>query len=59
MANRVRLIEIDFVDLQESEITLAVLRRPDLSLNRIARTQTKAPHLAWADINIIGAWPVV
>src|SRR5215472_2759099 len=59
LTQAVGLVEIDRVDLQQREITLAVARRSDLALDRIAGPQTKAPNLARTDIDINRAWQTI
>ncbi len=54
-----RRLEVDGVDLEQGEIPLAILRRADLALDRIAGAQAEAAHLAWTHIDIIGARQVV
>ena len=54
-----RRLEIDGVDLQQCEITLAILRRADLAFHRIAGAQAEAADLARAYIDIIRAGEVV
>ena len=59
MADLVRLIEIDRVDLEQGEIALAVLGRADLALDRVAGAQAEAAHLARADIDVVRPGQVV
>ena len=54
MTQAFRVFEIDRIDLEQREITLSILGRPDLAFHRIAGAQTKAAHLGGGDINIIG-----
>ncbi len=53
MPNRIRFVEIDLVDLQQGEIALAILRRADLALDRIAGAQAEAADLAGRDIDVV------
>ena len=46
VAKLVGLVEIDLVDLEQREISLAILGRADLALDRIAGAQAEAAHLA-------------
>src|SRR6218665_3191986 len=42
VANRLGIFEIDRIDLEQREITLAILGRPDLAFDRVAGAQTEA-----------------
>ncbi len=55
MSNALRLVEINLIDLQESKIPLALFRRSDFSFDRITCPQAEPPHLAWADVNVVGS----
>ena len=59
MTDFFRRIEVDLVDLEQREIPFAFLGRPDLAFDRITGTQTKTPHLARTDINVVGAGKIV
>ena len=59
VADLVRLVEIDRVDLEQGEIALAVLGRADLALDRVAGAQAEAAHLARAHIDVVRARQVV
>ena len=59
MAHLIRVIEINLIDLQQGEIPFAIFWRADLAFNRIAGAQTKAPHLAGGNINIIRTGQIV
>ena len=59
VADLLRLVEIDLVDLEQGEIALAVLGRADLALDRVAGPQAEAPHLARAHIDVVRAGQVV
>ena len=53
MAGAVRLFEIDFIDFQKSEVTLAFFRGTDLTFNRVTGTVIEFPHLARRNVNIV------
>ena len=59
VAQPVGLLEIDAVDLEQREIALAVARRADLALDRVAGAQAEAPHLVRADIDVVRAGQVI
>ena len=59
LAQAVGLIKIDRIHLEEREIALAVARRTDLALDRIAGAQPKAANLARADIDVVGPRQVI
>src|SRR3569832_665788 len=46
---------VDLVDLQQREIALAFLRRPDLAGHGVARAQIEAADLTGRDIDVVGA----
>src|SRR5690606_23518889 len=48
-----RRIEIDLADLEEREVTLAVLRRANQAGNRVARAQVEAPDLTRAHVDVV------
>jgi hypothetical protein len=50
---------VERLDLQECQITLTSLRRPDLARNRIARAQVEAFDLRGADVDVIRPVEVV
>src|SRR6202021_3682738 len=54
-ARTLRRIKINFADLEQREITLAVLRRTYQSGYGIAGTQIEAANLAGRHINVVGA----
>jgi hypothetical protein len=54
-----RGLEVDRVDLQQGEIALALLRRPDRSLDGVAGAQAEAADLARRDIDVVGPRQVV
>src|SRR6185312_10046438 len=41
------VLEIDGVDLEQREITLAFFRRADVAFNSVAGAQTETANLAW------------
>src|ERR1700722_18398633 len=49
-----RRVEIDFADLQQCKIALAVLRGSDQAGYRVASTQVEAADLAGRHIDVIG-----
>ena len=53
MPRLLQVIEIDLVHLEQREVALAVPRRADFALNRIAGPQSKSPHLARRHIDIV------
>ena len=59
MAQLVRLVEIDLVDLEQREIALAVLGRADLALDRVAGAQAEAAHLARTDIDVVRSGQII
>ena len=59
VADLVRLVEIDRVDLEQGEIALALLGRADLPLDRIAGAQAEAAHLARAHIDVVRSGQIV
>ena len=52
-------LEIDFIDLDQREIALAILGRADFAVHRIARAQRKAPDLGGGDVDIFRAGQVI
>jgi hypothetical protein len=59
VAYGIGFIEIDLVDLQQRKIALAILRRPYLALDGVARAQPEPADLAGADIDIVGSGQIV
>jgi hypothetical protein len=59
VADLLRLVEIDLVDLEQREVALAVLGRADLAFDRVAGPKAEAPHLARAHIDVVRAGQVV
>ena len=52
-------LEVDLVDLQQREVALAFLGRPDLTHHRVARAQVEAADLRRRDVDVVGAGEVV
>jgi len=52
-------LEVDRVDLQEGEVLLPFLGRPDLAGHGVARTQVEAADLRGGDIDVVGPRQVV
>ena len=50
-----RHVKIDFIDLEQREITLVVLRRPDFAADGVPGAQIEAPDLARRDVDIVRA----
>ena len=48
-----RGFEVDLVDLEQREVALAFLRRPDLAGYIVAGAQVEAPDLAGGDVDIV------
>ena len=59
MAHRVGRLEIDRVHLQQGEVTLAIARRADLAIDRIAGAQAEAADLTGTDIDVVRAGKIV
>ena len=59
LAGNLRVLVVDQLDLQESEVTLRVLWRPDLTGNRVACSQIETPDLGRRNINVVGTGQVV
>ena len=59
VAQVLRRVEIDVVELEQGEIALAVARRPDLPLQGVARAQAEAADLTRAHIDVVGAGQIV
>src|SRR6185369_7371287 len=55
VARALRRIKVDLADLEEREVTLAVLRGADQARDGIAGAKIKAPDLARADVDVIGS----
>ena len=54
-----RLLEVDLLDLEQREVALALLGRPDLAHDRVAGAQIEALDLAGRDVDVVGAVEVV
>src|SRR6267378_4033152 len=48
-------VAVDLVDLDQREVALAVLRRADLALDRVAGVQVEAADLRRRDVDVVGA----
>ena len=53
-----RRLAVDLVDLDQREVALAVLRRADLALDRVAGVQVEAADLRRRDVDVVGAGEV-
>ncbi|MNE24822.1 hypothetical protein D3C80_1181250 [compost metagenome] len=53
-----RPVEVDGVDFQQGEVTLAFFWRADLTNDGVAGTQVEATDLAWRDIDVVRAGQV-
>jgi hypothetical protein len=54
VAELLRVLEIDRVDLEQREIALAVLRAADLAFDRVAGAQAEAADLRGRDVDVVG-----
>ena len=52
-------LEVDRLDLDQREVALAFLRRPDLSRHRVAGVQIELAYLRRGDVDVVGAGQVV
>jgi hypothetical protein len=59
VADGVRIVVIDRNEAGEREITFAILRPPDLALDRIAGAEAEFPHLVGRDIDVVRAGEVI
>ena len=59
LARAFRRLEVDRLDLDQREVALAVLRRPDLARHRVAGVQVELPDLRGGDVDVVGAGQVV
>src|SRR4029078_7882717 len=53
------ILEIDWFDLEQGEITLAFFRRADMAFNSIAGAQTETANLAWWNVVIVRPGQVI
>ena len=53
------VLEIDGVDLEQREIALAVLRAPDLALDRVAGAEPEPADLRRRDVDVVGAGEII
>ena len=54
-----RLLEVDLLDLEQREVPLALLGRPDLPHDRVAGAEVEPLDLAGGDVDVVGAVQVV
>jgi hypothetical protein len=59
MFGAIRVVSVDPLDFQKRQVPLALLGRPHLPENGIARTQVESLDLAGADVDIVGAVQIV
>ena len=52
-------LEVDRLDLEQREVALALLGRPDLARIDVAGAQVEAPDLRGRDVDVVGAGEVV
>ncbi len=55
VADLVRILEVDGVDLEQREVALAFFRAADLAVEGVAGAQAEAADLRGRDIDVIGA----
>src|SRR5262245_47409623 len=53
VARLLRILEIDCVDLEQSEIALALFWRADMAFNCVSGAQAESANLAWRNINVV------
>jgi hypothetical protein len=56
---RLRLLEVDGLDLEQGEVALPFLRRTNLPGDGVARTQIEAANLGGGDVDVVGTGQVV
>ena len=59
VARLLRVLEIERVDLEQSEIALAFFRAADVAVDGVAGAQAEAPDLRRRDVDVVGARQVV
>ena len=59
LARPLRRLEVDGLHLDEREVSLAILRRPNLARHRVARVQIELAYLRGGDVDVVGAGQVV
>src|SRR5690606_7624027 len=59
VADRIGIVVIDRADLGQREVPLAVLRRADLALDRVAGPQAPFADLVGGDVDVVGAGEIV
>ena len=50
-----RQVVVDFVELGKRKVALAVFGDANFAFDHVTRMQVEAAHLAWADVDIVGA----
>ena len=59
VADFLRVLEIDRIDLQKREIALALLRAADQAFDGVAGAQAKTANLRGRDIDVVGAGEII
>src|SRR5262249_40160920 len=59
LARLLRRLEVDRLDLQQREVPLGVLRRPDLAGNSVAGAKIEAPDLGRRDVDVVRPGQIV
>ena len=59
LADLLGRLEVDRLDLDQREVALALLRRPDLAGHGVAGVQVELPDLRRRDVDVVGAGQVV
>jgi hypothetical protein len=59
MAGFFRVLEIERVDLEQSEVTLALLGAADVAVDGVARAQAEAANLRGRNVNVVRARQIV
>ena len=59
VADFLRILEIDRIDLEQREIALAFLRAADQALDGVAGAQAEAADLRGRDVNIVGTGEII
>ena len=59
MLGFLRLFAVDDFDLEQREVALALLRRPDLAHDRVAGAQVEPLDLAGRDVDVVGAVQII
>ena len=50
-----RQVVVDFVELGQCKVALAVFGDANFAFDHVARMQVETAHLAWADVNVVRA----